>query len=155
MVSVHWFIDRGIRASDLGSMKCSHHRLGSDVNVPLLWTCALVLQMGAANPGSLTLRGLPVLSQVHVIHCRLVLVRYQVLFDTDRYLNFVRYSILDTHVASLIFTENTVPSRNSMQQNSSIPIDILLVRYQNSSISIDTRLLFDTQNLPCKCNSVQ
>ena len=36
---------------------------------------------------------------------------------------FVRYrsipefcSILDTYVASLIFTENTVPSRNSMQQ---------------------------------------
>ena len=27
---------------------------------------------------------------------QLVLVRYQVLFDTDRYLNFVRYSILDT-----------------------------------------------------------
>ena len=27
-----------------------------------------------------------------------VLVRYQVLFDTDRYLNFVRYSILDTYV---------------------------------------------------------
>ena len=28
----------------------------------------------------------------------LVLVRYQVLFDTDQYLNFVRYSILDTYV---------------------------------------------------------
>ena len=27
----------------------------------------------------------------------LVLVRYQVLFDTDRHLNFVRYSILDTY----------------------------------------------------------
>ena len=26
--------------------------------------------------------------------CVVVLVRYQVLFDTDRYLNFVRYSIL-------------------------------------------------------------
>ena len=34
----------------------------------------------------------------------IVLVRYQVLFDTDRYLNFVRYSILDTYVVSLIFT---------------------------------------------------
>ena len=33
----------------------------------------------------------------------IVLVRYEVLFDTDRYLNFVRYSILDTYVASLIF----------------------------------------------------
>ena len=26
--------------------------------------------------------------------CWVVLVQYQVLFDTDRYLNFVRYSIL-------------------------------------------------------------
>ena len=51
-----------------------------------------------------------------IVRTTLVLVQYQVLFDTDRYLNFVRYSILDTYVASLIFTENTVPSRNSMQQ---------------------------------------
>ena len=50
------------------------------------------------------------------VECPIVLVRYQVLFDTDRYLNFVRYSILNTYVASIIFTENTVPSRNSMQQ---------------------------------------
>ena len=32
--------------------------------------------------------------KLNVLWLLLVLVRYQVLFDTDRYLNFVRYSIL-------------------------------------------------------------
>ena len=40
-------------------------------------------------------------------------------------------------------------------QNYSILIDILLVQYQNSSTSIDTRFLVDTRNLSNKCNSVQ
>ena len=44
----------------------------------------------------------PLVIKQGCVACRvvsaLVLVRYQVLFDTDRYLNFVRYSILTLYV---------------------------------------------------------
>ena len=96
-----------------------------------------------------------------VIVLVLVLVRYQVLFDTDRYLNLFRYSILTLYVLYSHRTQFTVEAQYATEvvlvryQNSSISIDILLVRYQNCFISINNRFLFDTRNLPCKSNSLQ
>ena len=55
-----------------------------------------------------------------------------------------------TITPSLVSSRRTVCNRSSA--GSSILIDILLVLYQNSSISIDTRFLLDTRNSCCKSN---
>ena len=73
------------------------------------------------------------------------------LFSAGSIPGFVRYrsipsfcSILDTYVVHVCLL--TVEAQYARE--------VVLVRYQNSSISIDIRFLFDTRNLPGKFNSV-